>query len=80
MSSTPEEILKNLQQQMIVEHFKSMVSKMVPKCFTKCILSKPGLKLSSSEEDCLESCAESYQTAVVIVNNIYMKRIKSQLE
>ena len=73
-----DELIKQVQQQLMLENFKTLIGNMTPKCFNLCV-NKPGLKLSSNEEDCLERCAQSYQQSVGLISSVYMKRI-SQMQ
>jgi import inner membrane translocase subunit TIM13 len=69
--------IKELRNQLVVEQFKKLLGTISPKCFNLCV-TKPGLKLSGSETDCIETCAEMYQQTVVLVTNSYMSQLKKQ--
>jgi mitochondrial import inner membrane translocase subunit TIM13 len=72
-----DQVIEALQKQMVVDNFQAMIRSISPKCFNLCV-AKPGLKLSSSEEDCMERCLKTYVTAVQISSNAYMKRINQE--
>ncbi|KAJ3321962.1 hypothetical protein HDV06_003715 [Boothiomyces sp. JEL0866] len=70
-----DEIIKQVKEQIELENFKTMISNVIPKCFNLCVL-KPGLKLASSEQVCLEKCSQQYQQTMLIITSVYMQRLQ----
>jgi import inner membrane translocase subunit TIM13 len=75
METEVDDVIKQVQQQVIMENFKALVQSLSPKCFNLCV-PKPGLKLSSSEEDCLDRCVKTYTAAAAVTSNVFLKRVK----
>jgi hypothetical protein len=75
METEVDDVIKEIQKQVIMENFKALVQSLSPKCFNLCVV-KPGLKLSTSEVDCLDRCVKTYSAAAAITSNAFLKRVK----
>ncbi|KAI8925587.1 Tim10/DDP family zinc finger-domain-containing protein [Entophlyctis helioformis] len=72
-----KDIMAQVRQELALQNFQEMLSKVIPKCFSKCVL-KPGTKLDSSEQTCIVRCADSYQQAFGLVSRTYLARLQRE--
>ena len=76
---TAEQLIEQVQQQLMIENFKTLIGTITPKCFNLCVM-KPGTKLTSTEQDCLEECAGIYKQSVALVSSLYLNRLKQSAQ
>ncbi|KAI8824279.1 Tim10/DDP family zinc finger protein, partial [Fimicolochytrium jonesii] len=72
-----QEIMDQIRREVAMQNFQELLSQINKKCFAKCV-PKPGAKLDSSEQTCLQRCSDRYQEAWNVVSNAYLRRAQKE--
>ncbi|KAG5456078.1 MAG: Tim10/DDP family zinc finger-domain-containing protein [Olpidium bornovanus] len=79
MSAKKDEIMTQVRNELAVANAQELIHKMNHNCFKACC-PRPGVKLDTSEQSCLNKCADRYMEAWNIVSKTYVKRVQSEAQ
>ncbi|KAF7408137.1 hypothetical protein HZH68_002976 [Vespula germanica] len=71
------EIMEQVKQQIAVANAQELLTKMIEKCFKKCVI-KPGTSLDSTEQKCVAMCMDRYMDAFHLVFKAYSNRLQRE--
>ncbi|XP_011173468.1 mitochondrial import inner membrane translocase subunit Tim13-B isoform X1 [Solenopsis invicta] len=77
LSSSQQEFVQQVKQQIAVANAQELLQKMTEKCFKKCI-GKPGTSLDSSEQKCIAMCMDRYMDSFNLVSKTYSERLQRE--
>ncbi|TPX62864.1 hypothetical protein PhCBS80983_g00126 [Powellomyces hirtus] len=76
-SDKAQALMEQIRKEVAMQNFQELLTQINKKCYSKCIV-KPGTKLDSSEQTCLQRCSDRYQESWNVVSNAYLRRAQKE--